>query len=171
MHSKKSLGPYADRWQSLGHLARIAFREFSAVLAERLNRHDVTSGQWRFLRVLWERGPSTVRHVHEALSGSRDTGYTTTLKLMQIMVAKGQLQRDESSRSHVYVPAVAREHSQRQMATDLMERAFAGSLRSLVMGALGGRRATKKELAELRALIEEHEGGAHGGTGQKGRTR
>jgi len=91
--------------------------------------------------------------------------------LMQIMAAKGQLDRDESERSHVYVPAIPREHAQQQMATDLMERAFAGSLRSLVMGALGGRRATKKELAELRALIEEHEDGKQPETGQKGRTR
>jgi len=130
-----------------------------------------TDAEIEILNILWRTGPTTVRHVHEEISETKQSQYTTTLKLMQIMVAKGQLQRDESSRSHVYVPAVAREHSQRQMATDLMERAFAGSLRSLVMGALGGRRATKKELAELRALIEEHEGGAHGGTVQKGRER
>jgi predicted transcriptional regulator len=89
---------------------------------------------------------------------------------MQIMVVKGQLHRDESERSHVYFPAVAREHAQQQMAVDLMERAFAGSLRSLVVGALGGRRATKKELAELRALIDEYDGSRHG-AGQKGTKR
>jgi predicted transcriptional regulator len=88
------------------------------------------------------------------------------LKLMQIMAAKGLLDRDDSERSHIYSPAVRQEHAQRQMATDLMERAFAGSLRSLVLGALGGRRATKKELAELRALIEEQEEGRKGRTTQ-----
>jgi BlaI family penicillinase repressor len=130
-----------------------------------------TDAEIEILKILWRTGPTTVRRVHEEISETKQSQYTTTLKLMQIMAAKGQLHRDESSRSHVYVPAVPREHAQREMAADLMERAFAGSLRSLVMGALGGRRATKKELAELRALIEEHEGGANGGTGQKGRTR
>jgi predicted transcriptional regulator len=90
------------------------------------------------------------------------------LKLMQIMAGKGLLDRDDSERSHVYRPAVPQEHAQSQMATDLMERAFSGSLRSLVVGALGGRRATKKELSELRALIEEQEQD-QGGTVRKGR--
>lgn len=130
-----------------------------------------TDAEIEILSILWQTGPATVRSVHEKISETKQSGYTTTLKLMQIMVAKGQLHRDESERSHVYVPAVAREHARQEMATDLMERAFAGSLRSLVMGALGGRRATKKELADLRALIEEHEGGKHDGAGQKGRTR
>jgi predicted transcriptional regulator len=130
-----------------------------------------TDAEIEILNILWKTGPATVRFVHERISETKPSQYTTTLKLMQIMVAKGQLHRDESERSHVYVAAIPREHAQQQMATDLMERAFAGSLRSLVMGALGGRRATKKELAELRALIEEHESGNHGGAGQKGRTR
>ena|SRR5688572_16291827 len=130
-----------------------------------------TDAEIEILSILWQTGPATVRSVHEKISETKQSRYTTTLKLMQIMVAKGQLHRDESERSHVYVPAVAREDARQQMATDLMERAFAGSLRSLVMGALGGRRATKKELSDLRALIEEHEGGKHEGTGQKGRTR
>ena len=127
-----------------------------------------TDAEVEILNILWKTGPATVRRVHEEISKTKQSQYTSTLKLMQIMVTKGKLHRDESQRSHVYVPAVAREHSQREMATDLMERAFAGSLRSLVVGALGGRRATKRELAELRALIEEHEGGEHGGADQKG---
>jgi predicted transcriptional regulator len=90
---------------------------------------------------------------------------------MQIMAGKGLLERDERERSHVYGPAVGREHAQRQIATHLMERAFAGSLKSLVVGALGGRRATKGELAELRALIDEQERGGPGGKGPKERTR
>lgn len=123
-----------------------------------------TDAEVEILNILWTTGPATVRTVHEKISETKPSKYTTTLKLMQIMAAKGQLHRDESERSHVYTPAVPRENAQQQMATDLMERAFSGSLRSLVLGALGGRRATKKELDELRTLIQEHEG-------QKGRTR
>ena len=127
-----------------------------------------TDAEIEILNILWRSGPATVRAVHEKIAETKPSQYTTTLKLMQIMVAKGQLQRDESERSHVYTPAVAREDAQQQMASDLMERAFAGSLRGLVLGALGGRRATKKELAELRALIEEHERSGQGGTARKG---
>jgi predicted transcriptional regulator len=130
-----------------------------------------SDGEIEILSILWRTGPATVRRVHEEISKTKQSQYTTTLKLMQIMVAKGQLHRDESERSHVYFPAVAREHAQRQMAADLMERAFAGSLRSLVVGALAGRRATKRELAELRALIDEYEGRRDGGAGQKGTKR
>jgi predicted transcriptional regulator len=125
-----------------------------------------TDAEIQILDILWKTGPATVRRVHEELSKTKPSQYTTTLKLMQIMAAKGLVERDESERSHVYSPAVLREHAQRQMAGDLMERAFSGSLRSLVLGALGGRRATKRELAELRALIEEQEEG-----GRKGKTR
>jgi BlaI family penicillinase repressor len=130
-----------------------------------------TDAEIEILNVLWKTGPATVRRIHEEISKAKPSQYTTTLKLMQIMTSKGLLDRDDSERSHVYVPAVPREHSQRQMAADLMHRAFSGSLRSLVVGALGGRRATKKELAELRALIEEQEQGDQGVTDRKGRTR
>lgn len=131
-----------------------------------------TDAEIEILKVLWNRGPSTVRVVHEEISQAKPSQYTTTLKLMQIMAAKGLVTRDESERSHIYTPAVPRDDAQRQMAGDLMTRAFAGSLRSLVLGALGGRRATKKELAELRALIAEHEQDAPGtGTTRRGRTR
>jgi BlaI family transcriptional regulator, penicillinase repressor len=127
-----------------------------------------TDAEIEILNVLWKTGPATVRSVHEEVSKAKPSQYTTTLKLMQIMAGKGLLDRDDSERSHVYRPAVPQEHAQSQMATDLMERAFSGSLRSLVVGALGGRRATKKELAELRALIEEQEQD-QGGTVRKGR--
>jgi predicted transcriptional regulator len=116
-----------------------------------------TNAEMEILIILWDTGPATVRRVHEEISKAKPSQYTTTLKLMQIMTTKGLLDRDDSERSHVYKPSVPRERAQRQMAGDLMDRAFAGSLRSLVLGALGGRRATKKELAELRALIEEQE--------------
>jgi BlaI family transcriptional regulator, penicillinase repressor len=130
-----------------------------------------TDAEIEILNVLWKTGPATVRRIHEEVSKSKPSQYTTTLKLMQIMTGKGLLDRDDSERSHVYRPAVQQEHAQWQMAADLMDRAFSGSLRSLVVGALGGRRATKKELAELRALIEEQEHEDQGGTGRKGKTR
>jgi predicted transcriptional regulator len=128
-----------------------------------------TDAEIEILNILWKTGPATVRRVHEEIVQTKPSQYTTTLKLMQIMAAKGLVDRDDSARSHVYRPAVPQEHAQRQMVGHLMERAFGGSLRSLVLGALGGRRATKKELAELRALIEEQENGGHDAAGRKGR--
>jgi BlaI family penicillinase repressor len=112
------------------------------------------------LAVLWSRGPSTVREVHEALPGG-GKGYTTALKLMQIMVGKGLLQRDESSRSHVYTPAIERAEVQRSMVGELIDRAFSGSASALVMRALSSRRASAGELAEIRALLDDLE--AEGG--------
>lgn len=121
-----------------------------------------TDAEIEILKVLWKTGPATVRQVHEEISQTKPCGYTTTLKLMQIMNVKGLLSRDDSERSHVYRPVVPQEHAQQELAVDLMQRAFTGSLRSLVLGALGGRRATKEELAELRALIKEQEKGGKG---------
>jgi BlaI family transcriptional regulator, penicillinase repressor len=130
-----------------------------------------TDAEIEILNILWKTGPATVRLVHEELSETKPSRYTTTLKLMQIMAAKKLLERDDSERSHVYRPAVHQELTQRKMATDLMQRAFTGSLRSLVLGALGGRRASKKEIAELRELIEEHESGSSNANSGKGRAR
>ena len=114
-----------------------------------------TDAELAILRVLWEFGPATVRRVHEVLSNARETGYTTTLKLMQIMAGKGLLERDDSARSHVYSPAVAREDTQRQLVGRLIDRAFEGSLGSLLLGALDARPASKKELDHLRQLIDD----------------
>jgi predicted transcriptional regulator len=118
-----------------------------------------TDAELAILRVLWERGPSTVRDVHEALKRSRDAGYTSVLKVMQIMHDKGLVARDEAKRSHVYRAAVPREHTQRQIVGDLLERVFGGSARALVLQALSARRAGPKELAEIRKLLDEFEGG------------
>jgi predicted transcriptional regulator len=118
-----------------------------------------TDAELAILRVLWERGPSTVRDVHEALKRSRDAGYTSVLKVMQIMHDKGLVARDEAKRSHVYRAAVPREHTQRQIVGDLLERVFGGSARALVLQALSARRASPKELAEIRKLLDEFEGG------------
>jgi BlaI family transcriptional regulator, penicillinase repressor len=111
------------------------------------------------LEVLWPRGSATVREVHEALQPTRQTGYTTVLKLMQIMAGKGLLSRDESQRSHVYAPTIARESVQRTMLGDLVDRVFRGSTSALVMHALTSRRASAEELAEIRELLDRMDDG------------
>jgi predicted transcriptional regulator len=114
-----------------------------------------TDAELEILRVLWERGPATVRQVHEALSGTRETGYTTTLKLMQIMADKGLVTRDESSRTHVYTARASQEHTQRQLLEDLVNRAFGGSAAELVLRALSSHKTSDRELLEIRRLIDE----------------
>jgi BlaI family penicillinase repressor len=113
-----------------------------------------TDAELEILRVLWTDGPSTVRQVYEKLVGTRETGYTTTLKLMQIMAEKGLVTRDESARTHVYEARVSQEHTQRQLVNDLMDRAFGGSAAELVLRALSTRRTSAEELREIRKLID-----------------
>jgi predicted transcriptional regulator len=116
-----------------------------------------TDAELAILRVLWRRGPSTVRQVHDVLSAEKSTGYTTVLKFMQIMTEKGLLIRDQSGRSHVYRPQVPAEKTQQQLVGDLLERAFEGSAQRLVMQALSSKRVTPEELARIRALLDEIE--------------
>lgn len=116
-----------------------------------------TEGELRLLRVLWERGSSTVREVHQALSGASESGYTTVLKLLQIMHGKGLVIRDESSRTHVYAAAVPPETTQRALVSDLIDRAFGGSAHRLVMQALSPRLASRDDLDRIRALLAEME--------------
>ena len=115
-----------------------------------------TDAELGILRVLWRRGPSTVRQVHEELER---TGYTTVLKLMQIMTEKGLVERDESQRAHVYVPRLPEEQTLGQLVGDLLDRAFEGSSSRLVMRALESRPATREELAEIRRMLDLMEGG------------
>ena len=119
-----------------------------------------TDGELEILTVLWSRGPSTVREVYETIGARRPAQYTTILKLMQIMADKGLLVRDETQRAHVYSAARPREWTQRQLAGDLLHRAFGGSARSLLMGALSARKASRKELEEMRRMLDEYERGA-----------
>ena len=116
-----------------------------------------TNAELAILRVLWDRGPSTVRQVQEALSADRDYGYTTVLKLLQIMHEKGLVDRDESRRSHVYSPTQAEEETQSQLLDDLLERAFGGSASKLVLRALSDEKASPEELEEIRKLLDEME--------------
>jgi len=118
-----------------------------------------TDAELAILRVLWSRGPSTVRQVHEILSRDRETGYTTVLKLMQIMTEKGLVERDESERTHVYQARLTQEQTQQQLVDNLLEKAFGGSASQLVMRALAARPASADELAQIRRLLDELEGG------------
>jgi BlaI family penicillinase repressor len=118
-----------------------------------------TDAEVAILRVLWRRGPSTVRQVWEELSPAQQTGYTTVLKLMQIMAEKGLVRRDESERSHVYEARLSEDQTQRQVVGHLLERVFAGSAPKLVMQALAAKKSTPAELAEIRRLLDKLEGG------------
>lgn len=113
-----------------------------------------TEAELELLRVLWDRGSSTVREIHEASGDEKETGYTTTLKILQNMTAKGLVQRDETQRSHVYSAALKAEQTQRQLVRDLLHRAFGGSPAQLVVQALSEKKATPEELAEIRRLLD-----------------
>ena len=114
-----------------------------------------TDAEIAILAVLWRQGASTVREVHDALG--KDSGYTTTLKLMQLMFEKGLVVRNERYRSHVYDARAPKEQTQRQIAGDLMKRVFDGSARSLVLGALAAQPASRNDLDEIRGLLDELE--------------
>lgn len=116
-----------------------------------------TESELAILQVLWTRGASTVRDVHEAMSRNRTTGYTTTLKLMQIMAEKGLVTRDESSRTHIY-EAVNPDFTRQQLVRNLLDRAFGGSAKALVMQALSNNAASAEELADIRKLLDSLEG-------------
>jgi BlaI family transcriptional regulator, penicillinase repressor len=118
-----------------------------------------TDTELAILRVLWENGSATVRQVHEALAGARDTGYTTTLKLMQIMAEKGLVVRDESTRTHIYEARLSRDETQRQLVSDLVDRAFGGSAAALVMQALNAHSTSAEDLKEIEEVIEDYKEG------------
>jgi len=116
-----------------------------------------TASELEILRVLWARGPSTVREVHEALSERKFLGYTTVLKMLQIMTAKGTVRRNETQRAHVYEACLPAEQTKRQIAGDMLQRVFEGSASQLMMHALAGRKASLEEISELRRLLDEYE--------------
>src|ERR1700687_2017968 len=110
------------------------------------------------LRILWTRGPSTVREVHEALREKKDLGYTTVLKLLQIMTVKGTVRRNEEQRAHVYEACQPATETKRQLVGDVLQRLLGVTASELMIHALEGRRTSKKELDELRRLLDEYEG-------------
>jgi len=126
-------------------------------MARRKNSRP-TDRELTILRILWDKGPSTVRDVNEAMSQDEDTGYTTTLKLMQIMAEKGLVLRDDSQFKHVYRPALTEEKAQKQLVGDLLDRAFSGSAEKLVMRALSAKKVSAKEMASIKKMINEFEG-------------
>jgi predicted transcriptional regulator len=117
-----------------------------------------TASELEILRVLWVRGPSTVREVYEALREHKSLGYTTVLKLLQIMTAKGTVRRNEDQRAHVYQACQPATETKRQLVDDVLKRVFEGSASELMIHALEGRRTSKKELEELRRLLDEYQG-------------
>ena len=116
-----------------------------------------TDAELEILRVIWGLGPCTVREVFAELKAKRDTGYTTALKLMQIMTEKGLLRRDESVRPQVYEPVRSQHQTQRQLIGDLLDRAFSGSPGNLVLQALSAKKTTAQEREQIRALLDELE--------------
>jgi predicted transcriptional regulator len=117
-----------------------------------------TPAELEILHVLWTRGASTVRDVHEELNAAKPTGYTTVLKLMQIMAEKDLVRRDAKQKAHVYQARLRREQTQSQMVRDLVDKVFGGSASGLVMNALSTKRASAEELAEIRKTLDEMEG-------------
>jgi predicted transcriptional regulator len=115
-----------------------------------------TEAELEILTVLWAGGEATVREVHDALRG-KGTGYTTVLKQMQVMVEKGLLTRSERFRSHVYTARARQEQMQRRLAGNLLERAFGGSAKNLVLGALSAQKVSAEELAEIRQVLDDFE--------------
>jgi BlaI family penicillinase repressor len=116
-----------------------------------------TASELEILRILWSRGPSTVREVYESLSETRDLGYTTVLKLLQIMTTKGTVRRNETQRAHVYAAGFPAEQTKRQLAGDILQKVFEGSASQLMMHALAGRRASREEIEEMRRLLDDYE--------------
>ena len=119
-----------------------------------------TDSELEILTVLWSRGPSTVREIHEIIARRKPAQYTTVLKTLQIMAEKGLVERNEKQRAHIYSAARPREWTQQQLAGDLLQRAFGGSAKNLLMGALSARKASRQELAELRKMLDDYEKGA-----------
>src|SRR5258708_1683823 len=113
-----------------------------------------TDAELEILTVLWSRGRCTVRDVYEAVALRKPTQYTTVLKTMQIMAEKGLVRRDQEQRAHIYEASRPREWTQRQLAGDLLQRAFSGSAKSMLLGALSARKVSREELAELRKFLE-----------------
>ncbi len=120
-------------------------------------RFQPTPSELAILQILWTRGPSTVREIHEILSKEKDVGYTSALKLLQIMTTKGIVKRTEDQRAHVYSANQPAEETKQQFAADVLQRVFRGSATQLMQHALSGKRSSKKEIDELRHMLDEYE--------------
>jgi BlaI family penicillinase repressor len=123
----------------------------------KLSPQKPTASELEILRVLWTRGPSTVREIHDSMKEKKALGYTTVLKLLQIMTTKGIVRRNETERAHVYQAGVPAAQTKRQLAGDMLQRVFEGSASDLMMHALAGKHASREEIDELRRLLDEYE--------------
>jgi predicted transcriptional regulator len=121
------------------------------------SKSNPTPSELAILQILWSRGPSTVREIHEVLAKEKDVGYTSALKFLQIMTAKGLVTRTEEQRAHVYSANQPAEKTKRQLAEDVLKRVFHGSASQLMQHALSGRRGTKEEIEKLRQMLDEFE--------------
>jgi len=121
------------------------------------SRNNPTPSELAILQILWSRGPSTVREIHEVLAKEKDVGYTSALKFLQIMTAKGLVSRSEDQRAHVYTANQPAEKTKQQFAADVLKRVFHGSASQLMQHALSGRRGSKKEIEEMRRMLDEYE--------------
>ncbi len=117
-----------------------------------------TEVEIQILRILWELGPSPVREIHKRLEAAKGTNYSTTVKMLSVMLQKGLVKRDEDAQPHIYRPAASRARTGKKMLDDLIERVYEGSAMSLVLQALSSTRASKKELDEVRRLLDQMEG-------------
>jgi predicted transcriptional regulator len=120
-------------------------------------RINPTPSELEILHILWTRGPSTVREIHEVLSKAKDVGYTSALKFLQIMTGKGLVTRSEDQRAHVYTATLPAEATKQQFAADVLQRVFRGSASQLMQHVLSGRRGSKKEIEEIRLMLDEYE--------------
>ena len=120
-------------------------------------RINPTPSELEILHILWTRGPSTVREIHDVLAKEKDVGYTSALKLLQIMTAKGIVKRTEDQRAHVYAANQPAEKTKQQFAADVLQRVFRGSASQLMQHALSGKRSSRKEIEELRQMLDEYE--------------
>jgi len=119
-----------------------------------INKKKPTESELEILQILWEKENATVREVHEELSKNKDSGYTTTLKLLQIMFEKGLVSRDDSNKTHIYQPAVNKQKTQKQLLDKMINTLFSGSSTQLVLQALGNQKATKDELDEIQKYLD-----------------
>jgi predicted transcriptional regulator len=147
---------FVDNYETIRSIARIT----NQPTMKKPSLPKPTDSELAILRVLWRLGPGTVRAVHDELNRTQETGYTTVLKMLQIMTEKGLVRRDESTRSHVYEPIGSEQQVQRQLVAHLLERAFGGSAQKLVLQALSTKKASPSELKEIRKLLDDMEGGA-----------
>ena len=121
------------------------------------SKNNPTPSELEILHILWTRGPSTVREIHEVLSKEKDVGYTSALKLLQIMTGKGLVTRVEDQRAHVYTATQPAETTKEQFAADVLQRVFRGSASQLMQHVLSGRSGSKKEIEEIRRMLDEYE--------------